>query len=125
MAIKYESWHDHDNDSISLSSAKEARREKRMKIIGPRSKLLWSFTASTFEEAMSIQNLRCGYAPYNPIGQAEECSVCGSYYYPNGSAECWKCKDKKDEKDSKKIRKQKMKSKILTTKKSNKNRKSV
>jgi len=54
-------------------------------------RLLFEVVAETFEEAMSIYNLRMGYGPYVPSGQPSECPVCASWYYPEGSGQCWKC----------------------------------
>lgn len=53
--------------------------------------MLWEFEAATSEEAMSVHFLRLGWAPYRPEGEPAPCPRCGSIYYPNGSAECWKC----------------------------------
>jgi hypothetical protein len=53
--------------------------------------LLWRIEVGTFEEAKAILNLRNGWEPYRPAGEAKPCSACGSLGYPEGSGECWKC----------------------------------
>jgi hypothetical protein len=51
---------------------------------------LYDFEAATWEEAMSIHNLRQGFGPYMPAGEPEDCPVCGVPYYPDGSGVCWR-----------------------------------
>ena len=53
--------------------------------------VLWRVEAATWEEAMAIRNLRCGYAPYQPVGEASPCPECGSLHYADGSGQCWNC----------------------------------
>ena len=52
---------------------------------------LWRCEAANHEEAMAIRNLRFGWAPYEPEGEAAPCPACGAPYYPDGSAQCWRC----------------------------------
>ena len=52
---------------------------------------LWTFEAATYEEAMAIYHLRCGYQPYLPNGRASPCPRCGALLYAQGSAQCWRC----------------------------------
>ena len=54
-------------------------------------KLFWHIEVATWEEAMSIYNLRQGWEPYRPEGKAEPCPNCGALYYPEGSGQCWQC----------------------------------
>lgn len=51
--------------------------------------IIYVMQAETWEEAMSIHNLRQGYNPYIPGGQAEICPECSNYYYPSGSGKCF------------------------------------
>jgi hypothetical protein len=53
--------------------------------------MLYAIDAESPEEASAIHNLRMGWGPYKPMGEPAPCSVCGSMYYPQGSAWCWKC----------------------------------
>lgn len=50
---------------------------------------LYHIDAETWEEAMTLHHLRQGWEPYNP-GKADECSVCGALYYPEGSGVCYR-----------------------------------
>jgi hypothetical protein len=52
---------------------------------------LWRIEAGSFEEAMAVYNIRCGYKPYVPLGEAAPCPACNAMYYPGGSAQCWNC----------------------------------
>jgi len=54
-------------------------------------KLFWRIESSTFEEAMSIYNLRQGWEPYRPQGEVKPCPNCAAMYYPEGSGQCWQC----------------------------------
>jgi hypothetical protein len=40
---------------------------------------------------MAIYNIRRGFGPYKPMGEAAPCPKCGAAYYPEGSAQCWSC----------------------------------
>jgi hypothetical protein len=53
--------------------------------------LLWEIDAHTYEEMMAIHSLRCGFGPYNPMGEPENCPKCTAYFYPQGSGDCWRC----------------------------------
>lgn len=91
---EYQAWFDPENNSVCLATKSESKRHLEIGLMSKESRLLWKFVASTFEEAMSIHNLRSGHGPYVPKGDPEECPTCSSYYYPNGSGECWKCNEK-------------------------------
>lgn len=52
---------------------------------------LWQVEIGSYEEAMAIYNIRCGYGPYQPCGKSAPCPKCGVTYYPGGSAQCWNC----------------------------------
>ena len=53
--------------------------------------VLWRVEAATWEEAMAIRNLRCGFEPYKPAGEASPCPDCGALHYAEGSGQCWNC----------------------------------
>ena len=53
--------------------------------------VIFAIQAATWEEAMSIYNLRLGHDPYRPIGEPANCPKCDAIYYPEGSGECWRC----------------------------------
>ena len=52
---------------------------------------LWRIEVGTFEEASAIFNLRRGFEPYLPQGDAQPCPNCGVPFYPAGSGQCWNC----------------------------------
>jgi hypothetical protein len=52
---------------------------------------LWTIEVGSLEEALAIRNLRCGWEPYEPEGEAEPCPTCGAMHYPMGSGQCWQC----------------------------------
>ena len=52
---------------------------------------VWRVEAGSHEEAMAIYNIRRGFGPYEPLGEAAPCPRCGAAYYPEGSAQCWNC----------------------------------
>ena len=53
--------------------------------------LMFLISAETWEEASAIKNLRLGFEPYRPAGEAQPCPKCGKLYYPASSGECWQC----------------------------------
>ena len=53
--------------------------------------LLWRIEAGSYEEAAAVRNLRLGWNPYVPMGDALPCPSCGSAYFPEGSGQCWNC----------------------------------
>ncbi len=52
---------------------------------------LWRIDVGSYEEAMAIRNLRLGYGPYVPQGEAVPCPICDSMHYPEHSGQCWNC----------------------------------
>ena len=55
--------------------------------------LVHRYIADSPEEASAISSLRLGFGPYKPMGKPVLCSnQCGSYYYPEGSGICPKCR---------------------------------
>ena len=53
--------------------------------------LLWRVELGSFEEVTAIRNLRNGWGPFEPEGDAEPCPKCGALFYPKGSGQCWRC----------------------------------
>ena len=87
----YEAWWNPDDESYTCAPSSTMADNRTRGLIGPNAKLLYTFTAATLEEAQSIHNLRMGWEPYLPNGDAAECPSCGAWYYPDGSGECWRC----------------------------------
>jgi len=52
---------------------------------------LWQIEVGSHEEAMAVRNVRLGYGPYKPLGDAEPCPKCGAQRYAQGSGQCWQC----------------------------------
>ena len=53
--------------------------------------MLWRIEVGSYEEAMAIRNLRLGYEPYVPQGEASPCPDCGSLHHPESTGQCWNC----------------------------------
>jgi hypothetical protein len=53
--------------------------------------VLYKIEAETYEEVAAIHHLRMGWEPYKPAGEPKPRPKCGSFYYPEGSGDCWKC----------------------------------
>lgn len=53
--------------------------------------VLWRVEVGSFEEAQAIRNLRYGWEPAVPTGEAQPCPDCGAVHYPEGSGQCWNC----------------------------------
>ena len=93
MKRTFEFWQ-HFGSGVGDVTGSTADRIKEMRaqgLIPPDAKLLYQIEADTLEEAMSIHNLRMGWGPYKPEGDPEPCPKCGSWFYPKGSGDCWKC----------------------------------
>jgi hypothetical protein len=54
-------------------------------------KFFYRIDAATLEEAHAIHDLRRGYAPGAPMGDAAPCPDCGAKHYPHSSGQCWQC----------------------------------
>jgi len=87
----YEAWEDPDDNSILLATPDEVADHRAKTLLGPNAELLYRFEAATWEEAKAIHALRMGWEPYRPMGTPAACPRCGATYYPDGSAECWRC----------------------------------
>ena len=87
----FECWVNRDKTEISLMSREEAQRNIETDGLTKADLLEYSIEADTWEEACAIHNLRQGWGGYNPMGEPEPCPKCGSWFYPQGSGECWQC----------------------------------
>lgn len=87
----YEAWFNPSDHSYSCGTAERMAEWRTNGALGSDAQFLYSFEAATPEEAYSIHNLRMGWGPYKPLGEPALCPVCGAWFYPEGSGECWKC----------------------------------
>ena len=87
----YEAWGDPAADSVLLTTADEADRQRAAGLLSGDAELAWRFQAATWEEANAIHSLRMGWEPYHPAGRTAPCPTCGAADYPEGSAQCWRC----------------------------------
>jgi len=84
----YEAWKTDDGATLTTP---DGIAEQTAKGLLTNARFLWRIEAATWEEAMSIYNLRMGFGPYKPNGQPARCPRCSGWYYPEGSGECWQC----------------------------------
>lgn len=95
MATKeytYEVWAENDNCQFTCAKREIIIDMKEKGLLSKDAVLLHILKASTYEEAMSIYNLRMGFEPYKPAGKPIKCpNNCGSFFYPEGSGECPYC----------------------------------
>ncbi len=90
----YEVWEDVGDCSHLMTTAVNAVKDKKLGILSSKAKLIDIVQAATWEEAMSIWNLRRGFEPYYPFGESAECpNICGQWYWPEGSGYCPRCGD--------------------------------
>ena len=87
----FECWITPDKTNVTFSTRKNIQQEKDRGLIPQDAYLQYSIEADTFEEACAIHSLRQGWGAYKPIGEAELCPKCNSWFYPQGSGECWHC----------------------------------
>ena len=87
----YEGWRDPGDNSVMLTTAEEAAAARVRGLISPAATLAWRFEAATWEEANAVHALRMGWEPYRPVGNPAPCPRCGATYYPEASAQCWRC----------------------------------
>jgi hypothetical protein len=89
--VTYEAWFDPENVSYTLAPVLEIERQRSTGLLSAAAEFLYRFDAATHEEAMAIHHLRLGYEPYRPVGEPRPCPDCQAWYYPDGSAVCWRC----------------------------------
>ena len=89
----YTAWGRSSDDAevVAFAAGEEPPRSANGQVDPDRVVALWRVEAATWEEAMAIRNLRCGYEPYRPQGAAAPCPQCGALHYPRGSGQCWNC----------------------------------
>jgi hypothetical protein len=89
MKTRYRCFQESSGTSLLPASAEAETRDKGL--LQPDAELLWEIEADTWEEAMAIRNLRMGFGPYVPVGEAQPCPKCSAAFYPEGSGQCWRC----------------------------------
>ena len=87
----FTAWRSLDGSQVSLVSGEGPPRFANGELQPDCEVLLWRIEVGSYEEAMAIRNLRLGYGPYVPHGDASPCPVCGAMHYPGNSAQCWNC----------------------------------
>jgi len=91
MERVFTAWSSLDGSQLSLVSGEGPPRSANGDLQENCEVMLWRIEVGSYEEAMAIRNLRLGYGPYVPQGEAFPCPDCGSMYYPESSAQCWNC----------------------------------
>ncbi len=87
----FTAWRSLDGLQLSLVSGEVPPRFANGELQPDCDVLLWRIEVGSYDEAMAIRNLRLGYGPYVPHGDAAPCPACGAMYYPDSSAQCWNC----------------------------------
>jgi hypothetical protein len=89
MKRTYEAWETEDGGNAFITSDRVEAEHKSTatRLISK----LFEVEAYTPEEASAIYNLRMGWGPYKPMGDPAPCPNCGSWFYPGGSGDCWRC----------------------------------
>jgi hypothetical protein len=91
MKRVFTAWRSLDGLQISLVAGDGPPRFANGELQPGCEVMLWRIEVGSYEEAMAIRNLRLGYKPYVPLGEASPCPDCGSLHYPAGSGQCWNC----------------------------------
>ena len=87
----YQCWKSSDRTDITFATIEGIKELKQKGLIPEDAYLEYTLEAATFEEACAIHDLRQGWGAYKPMGEAEPCPKCNSWFYPQGSGECWRC----------------------------------
>jgi hypothetical protein len=90
-ATQYQCWFDPEDNGLALLRFQDVQRNRDQGQLSERAVLRYEFPAHSGEEAAAIRNLRQGWAPYVPMGDAAPCPTCGANYYPEGYGDCWHC----------------------------------
>jgi hypothetical protein len=90
-ATLYQCWADEAEGSLSLLRFQDVQQHRDQALLRDTAKLLYEFAAESGEEAAAIHNLRQGWAPYIPMGDAAPCPTCRAMFYPVGYGDCWRC----------------------------------
>jgi hypothetical protein len=88
---RYEIWRSDEESSLVCATDLSITDMRARGVMASDAQFVCAFDAATMEEAMAIRNLRMGWEPFRPQGAPGRCSNCGSWYYPEGSGECWQC----------------------------------
>ena len=91
MLTKYRAYKSEAESCIMVTAASKEDELRQQNMFAADNVLLWEIDAHTYEEMMAIHSLRCGFGPYNPTGEPENCPKCNGYFYPQGSGDCWRC----------------------------------
>jgi hypothetical protein len=90
-ATHYQCWFDPEDNGLSLLRFQDVQRNRDQGQLSDQAVLRYEFSAHSGEEAAAIRNLREGWAPYLPTGDAAPCPTCGANHYPQGYGDCWRC----------------------------------
>jgi hypothetical protein len=88
---QYQCWFDPAEKELSLLRYSNVQEQRDLGLLRDSAVLQYEFVSDTWEEAMAVHNLRQGWAPYVPNGDAAPCPQCAAHYYPHGSGDCWRC----------------------------------
>jgi len=95
MMKTYEVWNLQYEDGgglISMRTTEQVEDERSKGLLNPKSLLMFQIQAETYEEAMAVRNIKLGWSPYVPNGEAALCpNGCGGVHYPDGYRECPNC----------------------------------
>lgn len=95
MKETFEAWMEVDSDGsedMMLAPPDVIREMTDKGLLSRDAKLKFRIEADTFEEACTVQHIKMGWSPYQPVGEATACpNLCGALYYPEGSGECPNC----------------------------------
>jgi hypothetical protein len=86
---KYQAWR--TEDGVVFFRVENRTEDELALLLSNATEFLFEIEAATGEEASAIYSLRMGFGPYNPMGEPDNCPNCNSWYYPQGSGECWQC----------------------------------
>ena len=91
MLTKYRAYKSESESCMMVTVAGKEDKLRQQHMFAADNVLLWKIDVHTFEEMMAIHNLRCGFEPYNPMSEPENCPRCAAYYYPQGTDDCLRC----------------------------------
>jgi len=91
MRRVFTAWRSLDASQISLVPGEGPPRFANGELQPDCEVMLWRIEVGSYEEAMAVRNLRLGYEPYVPLGEASPCPNCGSLHYPESTGQCWNC----------------------------------
>ena len=91
----FECWITPDKTNITFTTSENIKQLKKQGLIQPEAYLQYYIEANTVEEACAIHHLRQGWGADRLMGEPELCPQCNSWFYPQGSGECWQCGNEK------------------------------